>query len=165
LHYQELPELLAGRDFAGVIGERRQRRRAELRIEVPDVVTTDDLEAIGRPVTVAASGDALSGIALAPGSGTGPAAVVYAPAEAQGLKAGYVLVCPSTDPGWTPLFLQAAGLIMERGGVLSHGAVVARDLGIPAAVIKGATQVITAGEVIRVDGNAGVAYRVKKGSV
>lgn len=163
LQYHELLDLMAGSDFSELISQRRERRRAELRVSVPDVVTTDDLEAIGRPAAATAAGETLAGTSIAPGSGTGPAAIIFDPGEAKGLKAGYILVCPSTDPGWTPLFMQAAGLIMERGGVLSHGAVVARDLGIPAVVVKGATQAVKAGEMIRVDGNAGRAYRLKKG--
>jgi pyruvate,water dikinase len=164
LHYAELPELMAGRDFRQQIANRRERRRAELRVDLPELITSDQLEAIGRPVAPAGAGESLPGTAVAPGSGTGPAAVVFDPAEARGLAPGYILVCPSTDPGWTPLFVRAAGLIMERGGILSHGAVVARDLGIPAVVIKGATQGIKPGETIRVDGNAGIAYRVRKAS-
>jgi pyruvate,water dikinase len=66
-----------------------------------------------------------------------------------------VLVCPSTDPGWTSLFVNARGLIVERGGVLSHGAIVARDFGIPAVVCPGATGRIRDGERVQVDGNRG----------
>jgi pyruvate,water dikinase len=66
-----------------------------------------------------------------------------------------MLVCPSTDPGWTPLFLHARGLVVERGGVLSHGAIVARDFGIPAVACKDATKLIPDGCTIRVDGNRG----------
>ncbi|MBV9122681.1 MAG: hypothetical protein JO112_04940 [Planctomycetes bacterium] len=163
LHEKELPELLAGKDFSREIAARRERRRAELRIHVPDLITTEDLEAIGRPAVVEGGGDSLQGIGVASGSGTGPAAVVFDPSKARGLTRGYVLVCPSTDPGWTPLFLQAAALVMERGGVLSHGAVVARDLGIPAVVVKGATTQLTPGEWLRVDGDVGVVSRVKGG--
>jgi pyruvate,water dikinase len=167
LHYQELPGLMSGKNFAREIAERRERRRAEQRVNVPEVVLSTDLEAIGRPDSAveaaAGSNGHLHGTPVAPGSGSGPAAIVFDPTEAKGLTSGYVLVCPSTDPGWTPLFIRAAGLVMERGGVLSHGAVVARDLGIPAVVIKGATRSIAPGETIRVDGNAGTAVRVRKG--
>jgi pyruvate,water dikinase len=163
LHYQELPELVNGRNFAKEIAERRERRRAEQRVNVPDVIFSTDLEVIGRAAEVESQGDALQGTPIAPGSGSGPAAIVFDPAEARILTSGYVLVCPSTDPGWTPLFIRAAGLIMERGGVLSHGAVVARDLGIPAVVIKNATRTISAGEPIRVDGHTGAAVRLRAG--
>lgn len=55
-------------------------------------------------------------------------------AAGTGLQAGDVLVAPSTDPAWTPLFLKASALVMETGGYLSHGAIVAREFGIPAVV-------------------------------
>ena len=63
------------------------------------------------------------------------------------LPDGYVLVCPSTDPGWTPLFVNARGLIVERGGVLSHGAIVARDFGIPAVACPDATRLLKTGRL------------------
>ena len=65
-------------------------------------------------------------------------------------------MCPSTDPAWTPLFLHAAGLVMERGrGLLSHGAVVAREYGVPAVVnIPNATKNITDGQMLQVDGKS-----------
>ena len=66
------------------------------------------------------------------------------------------MVCPSTDPGWTPLFVYAKGLIVERGGVLSHGAIVARDFGIPAVVLEAATQRIPEGAAIELDANHGL---------
>ena len=64
---------------------------------------------------------------MASGVASGIARIVLQPQEAGDLGTDYILVCPSTDPGWTPLFLSARGLIVERGGVLSHGAIVARD--------------------------------------
>ena len=67
-----------------------------------------------------------------------------------------ILVCPSTDPGWTPLFLTAGGLVMEMGGANSHGAVVAREYGIPAVVgVRSATDVIRTDDEVTVDGTAG----------
>jgi len=72
------------------------------------------------------------------------------------LEPGEVLVAPSTDPGWTPLFLTAGALVMEMGGPNSHGAVVAREYGIPAVVgVPGATTRITTGTRVTVDGAAG----------
>ena len=69
---------------------------------------------------------------------------------------GEILVAPFTDPGWTPLFINAAGLVMEVGGLMTHGSVVAREYGIPAVVgVLGATQRIATGQRIRVDGNQG----------
>ena len=66
-------------------------------------------------------------------------------------------MAPSTDPGWTPLFLTAGGLVMEMGGANSHGAVVAREYGIPAVVgVPRATEAITTGAEVTVDGASGV---------
>ena len=72
------------------------------------------------------------------------------------LRAGEILVAPFTDPGWTPLFIHAAGLVMEVGGLMTHGSVVAREYGIPAVVgVTGATAAIATGQRIRVDGSRG----------
>jgi rifampicin phosphotransferase len=73
------------------------------------------------------------------------------------LKPGEILVCPGTDPSWTPLFLTAGGLIMEVGGMMTHGAVVAREYGIPAIVsVDRATERLQTGQRIRMDGSSGV---------
>ena len=79
------------------------------------------------------------------------------PAAAPPGEGGYVLVCPTTDPAWVPLFARARGLVMETGGVLSHGAIVAREFGLPAvAGLPGATRRIRTGQMIRVDGGRGI---------
>jgi rifampicin phosphotransferase len=99
---------------------------------------------------------ALVGTAASAGSVTAPARVVLDPVGAH-LEPGEILVAPSTDPGWTPLFLTAGGLVMEMGGPNSHGAVVAREYGIPAVVgVPDATTRISTGQEVTVDGAAGV---------
>ncbi len=81
--------------------------------------------------------------------------VVFNPREAN-LQPGEILVCPGTDPSWTPLFLSAAGLVMEVGGMMTHGAVVAREYGIPAVVgVNQATRRLKTGQRIRVNGSTG----------
>ena len=86
---------------------------------------------------------------------TARARVILDPIGAH-LEPGEILVAPSTDPGWTPLFLTASGLVMEMGGPISHGAVVAREYGIPAVVgVSGAIEHITTGQQITVDGSRG----------
>ena len=83
------------------------------------------------------------------------ARVILDPVGAR-LEPGEILVAPSTDPGWTPLFLTAGGLVMEMGGPMSHGAVVAREYGIPAVVgVSGAIEQVTTGQQITVDGSQG----------
>ena len=90
------------------------------------------------------------------GTVTARARVVLDPVGAH-LEPGEILVAPSTDPGWTPLFLTAGGLVMEMGGSNSHGAVVAREYGIPAVVgVPEATHKIETGQLITVDGAAGL---------
>ncbi|HEX3642230.1 MAG TPA: PEP-utilizing enzyme, partial [Ktedonobacteraceae bacterium] len=99
---------------------------------------------------------ALTGTPASAGTVTAKARVIMDPTGAR-LEPGEILVTPSTDPGWTPLFLTAGGLVMEMGGPMSHGAVVAREYGIPAIVgVHGATERITTGQHITVDGSSGV---------
>src|SRR5205823_11292217 len=100
-------------------------------------------------------GEGLRGSPASPGVVTGTARVIRSPAGAK-LEPGEVLVAPSTDPGWTPLFLTASALVMEMGGMMSHGAVVAREYGIPAVVgVPNATERIATGQLVSVDGSAG----------
>src|SRR4029450_5656164 len=98
---------------------------------------------------------AIGGIGASAGAVEGPARVVLDPA-AEVLHAGEILIAPFTDPGWTPLFTHAAGLVTEVGGLMTHGSVIARELGIPAVVgAAGVTTRIHTGDRVRVDGNRG----------
>jgi len=73
------------------------------------------------------------------------------------VNTGEILVAPFTDPGWTPYFLNAAAIVMDLGGVLSHGSIVAREFGIPAVVNVGpATELVRTGQTLRVDGGKGL---------
>lgn len=155
LDLAEVRVAAAGRDLRSVIDERRQAYQAELRRRhVPNVLLTDGTEPEARfaaPTTSAG----LAGTPASAGTVTGTARVVLDPVGAH-LEPGEILVVPSTDPGWTPLFLTAGGLVMEMGGANSHGAVVAREYGIPAVVgVPDATGRITTGQWITVDGVAG----------
>jgi len=97
----------------------------------------------------------LIGAPASAGTVTGKARVILDPVSAQ-LEPGEILVAPSTDPGWTPLFMTAGALVMEMGGPISHGAVVAREYGIPAVVgVPDATTRIKTGDILSVDGAAG----------
>jgi rifampicin phosphotransferase len=151
----ELPRLVQGEDFAAVIAGRRRRRAAALALELPPVLFSDDLEAVGRPVPVAGA-ESLQGLPLSAGTADAPALVLHEP-RTDGLPAEpYVLVCPSTDPAWVPLFARARGLVMDVGGVLSHGAIVAREYGLPAvAGVPGVQKRLRTGQRLRVDGARG----------
>src|SRR5437763_14857248 len=143
-----------------VVSERRAGYDFELRRRhIPRVLLSDGTE----PTAATSSGDAADGVSegvlrgtpASPGTVTAKARVILDPTGAH-LAPGEILVAPSTDPGWTPLFLTAGGLVMEMGGAISHGAVVAREYGIPAVVgVAGATERITTGNRITVDGAAG----------
>src|SRR5690606_19190260 len=102
----------------------------------------------------------LRGTAVAAGKATGPARILRHPAEGHRLNAGEVLVAPSTDPGWTPLFMRAAAIVMEVGGYHSHGAIVAREFGIPAvANVPGVLATLQDGDTVTVNGNEGTVVR------
>ncbi len=99
--------------------------------------------------------NALPGTAASAGVAEGIARVITDP-QREVLQAGEILVAPFTDPGWTPLFVHAAGVVTEVGGLMTHGAVVAREYGIPAVVsVALATEKIHTGQRIRVDGSRG----------
>lgn len=151
----ELDQLIDGKEFSDVVAERKVQRKLLLQIEIPDVIFSDSLDCIGTSLSVDAA-ETYTGIGISAGVAKGRARVLLKPSEIHPSDRDYILVCPSTDPAWTPLFLQAAGLVMERGGLLSHGAVVAREYGVPAvANIPNATQKIVDGQMLQVDGNHG----------
>ena len=151
----ELRRLTDGEVFSDVITARKTKRELMLQIEVPDVIFSDALDQIGT-ATPLETVDTLTGVGVSAGIATGQARVLLTPTDVRPSDRNYILVCPSTDPAWTPLFLHAAGLVMERGGILSHGAVVAREYGVPAvANIPNATRRITEGQTLQVDGNQG----------
>lgn len=141
-----------------LIGQRKASRRAEARVILPRIVDADSIDTLGEPPKIESAGS-YKAFALSSGDAIGPARIVKSPQEAGELGKGYILVCPSTDPSWTPLFVNAAGLVLECGGTLSHGAVVAREMGLPAVVLPDATRILKEGEEIRVDGRHGSVGR------
>jgi len=103
------------------------------------------------------TGDTLKGVAASPGRVTATARVLHAPEDFSQMMHGDVLVAAITTPAWTPLFARAAAIVTDIGGPLSHGSIVAREYGIPAVLGTGAaTKRIRSGQVITVDGSAGV---------
>ena len=151
----ELEHLIAGDDFSDTIATRRAERELMLQIELPDVIFSDALVEIGAPVSTEVA-ETYTGVGVSAGVAQGKACVLLTPTDVHPSDRDYILVCPSTDPAWTPLFFHAAGLVMERGGILSHGAVVAREYGVPAvANIPNATRLIADGQMLQVDGNHG----------
>lgn len=154
LKFTEAQRAIEGEDMRARVREQRASYQQEMtRRSVPHVLLSDGTVPTVE-VTEGADG-MLSGAAASAGRVTARARVVMDPRGAQ-LQPGEILVAPSTDPGWTPLFLTASGLVMEMGGAMSHGAVVAREYGIPAVVgVTGATAHIKTGQMITVDGSSG----------
>jgi rifampicin phosphotransferase len=159
-----LPELraaVAGADVRPIIRRRSEELAFEAqRRRVPRFLLSDgtDVEALA-PRTGQSRSDGGSGMLEGSGASSGRvtaiARVILDPHGAR-LEPGEILVAPSTDPGWTPLFLTAGGLVMEMGGPMSHGAIVAREYGIPAVVgVPNATATIQTGQQVTVDGSAG----------
>ena len=96
---------------------------------------------------------------MSPGTARGTARVLTRYDDAPMLRAGEILVTPSTDPAWTPLYARAAGLVLELGSQLSHGAVVAREYRIPAvANVMGATRRLRTGDELMIDGQSGTVW-------
>lgn len=158
----EVQSLLSGelaRDRAEkTIARRREeleaeRRRREQGDEPPVFLSGDQAVATGR------SGGRIQGLGISPGVVTGTVRVLRSPADGVRLREGDILVAHATDPGWTPLFLRAGALVMELGGMLSHGAVVAREYGLPAVVnVVDATARLHDGQTVTVDGSRGVVW-------
>ncbi|RJP64696.1 MAG: hypothetical protein C4532_18815 [Candidatus Abyssobacteria bacterium SURF_17] len=102
------------------------------------------------------------GVAVSAGVAVGPARVILRTDTQEQVLPGEILVAPFTDPGWTPYFVSAAGIVMDQGGILSHGSIIAREYGIPAVVNVGpATKIIKTGQTVRVDGNTGTVSILK----
>jgi phosphohistidine swiveling domain-containing protein len=154
-----LPEAraaLAGADMRSLVRERHASYEHELaRRHIPRILLSDGTEPTAQTHATEPVDGMLRGTPASAGSVTAKARVILDPTGAR-LSPGEILVAPSTDPGWTPLFLVAGGLVMEMGGAMSHGAVVAREYGIPAVVgVPEATERISTGQQITVDGSAG----------
>lgn len=150
-----------------IIVHRLARRDELLALPSPDVILGDravvNLQAgtEGGGANASAQGQrqekgVLYGVAVSSGQATGPARLIRHPKEGTVLRKGEVLIAPSTDPAWTPLFLRASAVVMEVGGYLSHGAIVAREYGIPAVVnVSGAMTLLHDGQMLNVDGDTG----------
>jgi pyruvate,water dikinase len=109
------------------------------------------------PAKIDEDAEILNGFGVSPGKATGRARVILRADTQEQLLAGEILVAPFTDPGWTPYFVPAAAIVMDEGGTISHGSIVAREYGIPAVVNVGdGTKIIKTGQMIEVDGDNGV---------
>jgi pyruvate,water dikinase len=158
LHFDELQALANhdARNWKSLVAERfAVYERENRRKQIPRVLLSDG-RAFYEGLGAAADTDTvISGSPVSPGVAEGIVHIIFDPRGAQ-LSPGEILVCPGTDPAWTPLFMAAGGLITEVGGMMTHGSVVAREYGIPAVVgVHQATTRLQDGQRIRIDGTAG----------
>jgi pyruvate,water dikinase len=145
-----------------VLDARRERFERAESLRPPRVITSE-----GEIVTARAGASvpegALAGTAASAGVVEGRARVVRKLEESK-LEKGEILVAPYTDPAWTPLFPVASGLVTEVGGLMTHGAVIAREYGIPAVVgVDQATEAIPDGALVRVNGSEGYVEVLRPG--
>ncbi|HZQ78004.1 MAG TPA: PEP-utilizing enzyme [Acidimicrobiia bacterium] len=148
-------------DTKEVVAFRRGKREEYLGLRLPDtwtgVATPTPIEA----EAAAGAGAEITGLGVSPGVVEGRARVVL-DAAASELEPGEVLVCGTTDPSWASLFLVASALVIDIGGALSHGAIVARELGVPCVInTREGTRRLRTGDLLRVDGGAGVVTVVE----
>jgi pyruvate,water dikinase len=159
LQFEELELVQAGRpgfEVRRTIADRRAEYERNKTIVPPAIV-------VGRfdprdcpPDGFDKSARILTGLAVSSGVATGRARVILRSDTTEQVLPGEVLVAPFTDPGWSPYFLRAAAIVMDLGGLLSHGSIIAREYGIPAVANVGpATRIVKTGQRLQVDGNRG----------
>ncbi|KAL9183935.1 hypothetical protein ACHAXT_002021 [Thalassiosira profunda] len=162
LHTNELESLAAGQlhNCKAIVCERKAlMERESERTRLPRVIASDGFAHFGGGASAANAkegANAMCGEPVSPGAYEGRIRVIHDP-RAEKLSQGEILCCHGTDPSWTPLFLSAGALVMEVGGLMTHGSVVAREYGIPAVVgLEKVTERLATGQRVRVDGSSGV---------
>jgi pyruvate,water dikinase len=149
-------------DIKKTIASRRAEYEKNKSVMPPKVVigkfNPDDYT----PDAVDTNAEVLNGLAVSSGVVTGKARVILKADTDEQVLPGEILVAPFTDPGWTPYFMTAAAIVMDIGGLLSHGSIIAREYGIPAVVNVGpATKIIKTGQTIQVDANRGIVKIIR----
>jgi pyruvate,water dikinase len=159
LEVTEVGQVASGQSpgvIATVVADRRARYEKHLALNPPPVVIGRFDPGAQRPAESHADVKVLKGIPVFPGVVSGPARVILRADDHEYVQPGEILVAPFTDPAWTPYFLPAAGVVMDLGGILSHGSIIAREYGLPAVTNLGtASEVIRTGDLVQVDGGRG----------
>jgi pyruvate,water dikinase len=156
LRLEELAEALReGRVDAALLRSRKAAFREHETLTPPRVLTSEGEMVVGAYRRDGLPDGALPGLGVSAGTVEGRARVAFDIGSAE-LEPGDILVTPFTDPSWTPVFVAAGGLVTEVGGLMTHGAVIAREYGLPAVVgVQQATRLIADGQRIRVHGTDG----------
>ena len=147
-----------------VVAQRRAEYEQNLSYAPPPILVGRFDPNKHRDPAVDRSTKRFQGIGASAGVVTGKARVILKTDDETQINPGEILVAPFTDPAWTPYFIPAAGIVMDQGGLLSHGSIIAREYGIPAVVNVGpATRIIKTGQVLHVDANQGLVTLVDEG--
>ena len=147
-------------DWKGLVNRRRKEWARHAAQDVPDTVIGDDERLVDE---IGSADGSLRGLPISAGYAEGPACLVRAPDDLKKVKRGDILVASVIDPGIAPLMGLAAGLIVEMGGTLSHGAIIAREYGLPAiANVLGVTHLLKDGERLALDATTGMITRLKQ---
>jgi pyruvate,water dikinase len=156
LRFEEIQDVVrTGQVDDQLVRQRREAYGSYQALTPPRVLTSDGEAVAGSYRREGLPAGALAGLAVSAGTVEGRARVVLDMAEAD-LEPGDILVTAYTDPSWTPLFVTIKGLVTEVGGLMTHGAVIAREYGLPAVVgVEQATRLIRDGQRIRVHGTDG----------
>jgi pyruvate,water dikinase len=171
LRIEEIEAVLEGKRTGRDLQDRVRERRAELERRktrpLPNLVRESEIRdlAAGRQDPVPpGEREAFRGIPVGPGRVEGRVVVLEGPHEIGEVRRGDILIAPAIDPSWIPLFTLASGLVVEMGGTLSHGSIIAREYGLPAVVnIPGITRALRTGERVLLDGGTGTLRRLPAG--
>jgi pyruvate,water dikinase len=159
LTVQDRAELISGKqhDWRDVIHARRAEWERNATTEPPDTIRDwETVRTAHTPTNRQYGPGPLSGIPISTGSVTGPVRLLHSPADWSKVNPGDIIVVPVIDPGLAPLFGIAGGLIAEMGGTLSHGAIIAREYGLPTvANVAGAMARLVEGQLVQLDAGAG----------
>ncbi|WHY96700.1 phosphoenolpyruvate synthase [Peribacillus simplex] len=156
LTFEELHEVVRTNtmDYQ-IISKRKEEYNLYEKLTPPRVITSDGEIIVGEYKRESLPAEAIAGLPVSSGVIEGRARVILNMEDAD-LEEGDILVTPFTDPSWTPLFVSIKGLVTEVGGLMTHGAVIAREYGLPAVVgVENATKIIRDGQRIRVNGTEG----------
>jgi pyruvate,water dikinase len=155
LKVEEIRSIILGsreRHIQMMVEERKKEFESFKKVEPPSLITKDGAKEWSEK-------EILKGIGGSPGMVSGTAKIILDIEDFSKFKEGEILIAPTTNPSWTPLFIMAKAVVTEVGGLLSHGAVVAREYGIPAVLgVKNATRRLKNGQKITVDGGSGMVY-------
>ena len=151
-----------GEDFRDTVHRRRKEMDRQREIPMPNLLRESEIPGLSeRGRTQPRDEGSFLGLPVSPGKVEGIVRVLEGPQDMDRVRPGDILVAPTLDPSWIPLFALASGLVVEMGGTLSHGSIIAREYGLPTVVnIPGITRALKTGDRILLDGSAGLIRRL-----